>query len=348
MNAPSASGPLLVSARPAWKAPNPYSGLLADALQVAGAEVSESDRRFGRLPTKPTIMLYHWPDEFFFLRGTRRAVRALALAAELAVGKLVHGHKVVWVAHNIVPHQRDGRRFRLGTMLFLRLIDGLVFLSETSRSSFARAYPRLRDTPAIVIAHGDYRPCAVRPVTAARPVVDRPVRIAFIGQVNRYKAPDVLARRVAALLAGRAELTIAGSCEDASLAAELAAIAADCTRVRLDLRYLSAAEIEEVTDRADVVILPYRDILNSGSALLALSRARPIIAPRLGSLIELQEQVGVDWVWLYEGDLTDETMSRGLAWVAETRRAANPDLSAHDWGEIGKRTAGFLRKLARC
>src|SRR3546814_10110494 len=59
-----------------------------------------------------------------------------------------------------------------------------------------------------------------------------------------------------------------------------------------------------ITDEADAVVLPYRDIVNSGSALLALSRFRPVIAPRLGSLIELQGQVGEDWLWLYDGPLT--------------------------------------------
>src|SRR3546814_7963709 len=70
--------------------------------------------------------------------------------------------------------------------------------------------------------------------------------------------------------------------------------------------------IERITDEADAVVLPYRDIVNSGSALLALSRFRPVIAPRLGSLIELQGQVGEDWLWLYDGPLTGERMREGI------------------------------------
>src|SRR3546814_7330881 len=102
-----------------------------------------------------------------------------------------------------------------------------------------------------------------------------------------------------------------------------------------------------ITDEADAVVLPYRDIVNSGSALLALSRFRPVIAPRLGSLIELQGQVGEDWLWLYDGPLTGERMREGIEWVRNTQRISPPDLSAQDWTHIGEKLARFLRQIDR-
>ena len=53
----------------------------------------------------------------------------------------------------------------------------------------------------------------------------------------------------------------------------------------------------------DLVVLPYRDILNSGSAVLALSFDRPVLVPRRGSLGDLQNHVGRQWVRTYEGDI---------------------------------------------
>jgi glycosyltransferase involved in cell wall biosynthesis len=37
----------------------------------------------------------------------------------------------------------------------------------------------------------------------------------------------------------------------------------------------------------DVVVLPYREDLTSGAAMLALSFGRPVVAPRMGTLEEL-------------------------------------------------------------
>src|SRR3546814_18874596 len=82
--------------------------------------------------------------------------------------------------------------------------------------------------------------------------------------------------------------------------------------IHLQLEYLSDAEIERLTEEADAVVLPYRDIVNSGSALLARSRFRPVIATRLGSLIEFQGSGGEGWLWLYDGPLTGERMRGGI------------------------------------
>src|SRR3546814_12030359 len=115
--------------------------------------------------------------------------------------------------------------------------------------------------------------------------------------------------------------------------------------IHLQLEYLSDAEIERITDEADAVVLPYRDIVNSGSALLALSRFRPVIAPRLGSLIELQGQVGEDWLWLYDGPLTGERMREGIEWVRNKQRISPPVLSAPEWTQIGEKLGRFPRPI---
>ena len=50
----------------------------------------------------------------------------------------------------------------------------------------------------------------------------------------------------------------------------------------LALRYIPDAELQVWLRAADVVVLPFRDILTSGSAILALSFGRAVVAPALG------------------------------------------------------------------
>ena len=332
--------------RPAWNSGNAFVGTLADALVAQGVDVRELGYARSDLPRAPAILLYHWPDEFFRARNWRLAVHALRSLLRLRRGKRRYGQRVLWLAHNVQPHARDGIRLDPVRDRFLRLLDGVIFLSESSREQIHAAYPGLRALPALVVPHGHYRDSATAPATMPATATGRPVRLGFVGRVQRYKGAERLARLMTEIPAQTAELCISGKCAEPELGAELEAAALATSAVRLDLRFLPDAELEQALDAADVLVLPYRDILNSGSALHALSRNRPVIAPRLGSLAELQAQVGERWLWLYDGDLDAATLSDAIRWVRETERDAAPDLSANSWDRIGAAFAQYLRGFA--
>jgi beta-1,4-mannosyltransferase len=117
--------------------------------------------------------------------------------------------------------------------------------------------------------------------------------------------------------------------------------------IELDLRPepLTDAELEAAVDGAHAVVLPYRRILNSGAALYAMSRNRMLLAPRQGSLPELQTAVGGQWVHLYDGDLTVAVLRTFVAAVRGGTDLATPDLSAFEWGSIAEKIRGLLRTL---
>jgi beta-1,4-mannosyltransferase len=81
-------------------------------------------------------------------------------------------------------------------------------------------------------------------------------------------------------------------------------------------------------------VLPYVASFNSGAAWLALSFDRPVLAPALGSFVELRDELGPRWVCTYEGTLDPETIQRALQRAAEVRDAT-VDLSASNWDAIG-------------
>ena len=53
---------------------------------------------------------------------------------------------------------------------------------------------------------------------------------------------------------------------------------------RFDEGYVPHDDVPLYFAAADVVVLPFRKVTTSGSALLALSLGRPVVAPRLGAL----------------------------------------------------------------
>jgi beta-1,4-mannosyltransferase len=142
--------------------------------------------------------------------------------------------------------------------------------------------------------------------------------------------------------AGDVMLLVAGDPHSAGLADEIRQAAGGDPRIRLDLRHVPDDEVQRYLRAADLVALPFRDITNSASALLALSFDRPVLVPARGAMGELQSLAGGQWVCTYEGDLTPDILARGLDW-ATRRPAGAPRLDALEWPEIARRTlAAYL------
>jgi hypothetical protein len=96
---------------------------------------------------------------------------------------------------------------------------------------------------------------------------------------------------------------------------------------------------------ANVVVLPYRDILNSGSALLALSLSRPILVPHLGAMEELKDDFGDLWVQTFKGVLTAGILQNALDWGAQPRPSICPMPERYDWPHIASETLRFYEKV---
>jgi hypothetical protein len=75
-------------------------------------------------------------------------------------------------------------------------------------------------------------------------------------------------------------------------------------------------------------VLPFREVLNSASALLALSFDRPIVAPHVGGLIDLANEFGHPYVQTYEGSLTTDVLERA---------SRAPRIAAEGWTDVRNR-----------
>jgi glycosyltransferase involved in cell wall biosynthesis len=318
---------------------NAFTGCFSQALEQAG--VRAVDYRWGFKDLgRCNAVIFHWPDAFMNAQDWKLAAQQLL---RLRFIKLTCGLKIVWLAHNALPHDAGGG----GAMFrnaFLRSLDGVIYLSERSRE-LVRAAHRL--PPGIVekvTVHGAY-PASTKPFMPPAP--DEPVRLASIGLVRPYKNLSELVEAAQGLARDRIEVTIVGKRHDADYAAKLEAAAAPGSAVRFQLsdELLSPAEIDSAIDRAHGVVLPYRKILNSGSAIHALSRARPVLVPAVGSMPELAELVGKDWVRLYQGDLTPQVLERFAEHASGLAPSSVPDLSALSWERVTQDLRGFLAQL---
>jgi glycosyltransferase involved in cell wall biosynthesis len=287
------------------------------------------------------IVVFHWPTEFF-RPSSRKA--SLALLARMLRDKLLHRTKFVWVVHNLEPHDGGSMKSELTTRLFLRLLDGVILLSRHSLDELHRLYPQARSLPALVTVHGRYEPLVGAPSDFV--AAERRNRLLFFGMIRDYKNVDRLVAEAREVELTPFSLTVTGVCQDEELESRIREAAGEDMRVDLDIRngFVPDEELERTIDTHDAVVLPYRNILNSGVALHALGRNKPILAPRIGSLPELQHQVGEEWVHLFDGEITADHITRFLTGL-DACKSPSPDLTAYEWQRVGNDVTGFLRTL---
>jgi glycosyltransferase involved in cell wall biosynthesis len=341
-------------ARPAFKnAPrNPYNALLYAAVRDQGGEVAEYDS-FGLLRGPWDILHIHWPESLLetgsILHARWSAGKYLALI-DLARRR---GTRVVWTIHDLKPHDLvyPAIETRFWDAVLAR-VDGLIALTETGLARAIARFPALAGLPAFVIPHGHYRghyPNSISRADArARLGLPAAARvITYFGQIRPYKNVPRLIEAVRQIADPDICLQIAGRLSKrVDMRQSLIEAAAGDPRIRLVLGFVEDAEVQLFLNSANLLVFPYQDILNSGSALLGLSFDRPVLVPDLGAMAELQRAVGPAWVRTYAGDLDGATLVGALAWATGIDRAATAPLAAFDWAGIARDTLAAFAAIA--
>jgi glycosyltransferase involved in cell wall biosynthesis len=333
------------------KTGNPYTRLLYEAVEAEGdVSVREFTPR-AAMRGDHDVWHVHWPDDFLSYASPLTATAYVA--AELALMALARqrGTRLVWTIHDLGPHESPHPWLeRLFWPLFLPMVDGYITLSEHAREAALRRFPRLSMVPGAVVPHGHYRPAYPDPVpaeTARRRLglsADAPV-IAYVGRIRPYKNVDRLIEAFGALDRPDARLLVTGNPANRAVEDTVRRAARSDDRVRLDLRFVPTDEMPDVLGAADLVALPYEDIMHSGSALLALSFDRPVLVPAAGAMHELQDDVGADWVQTYEGALTATVLDAALTAAREADRAARAPLDHRAWGALARQTAALYERV---
>jgi beta-1,4-mannosyltransferase len=314
---------------------NPYLVMLAQALaELPGVEVSTFSWRRA-LTGRYDVLHVHWPEALLSgssrLRTTARHVLFAALLLRLAA----LGRPLVRTVHNLRPQEA-----RTGvTALLLRVAEA----TTTLHIRLNEQTPPAAGIPGVVVPHGHYRDWfAGRPRSAGRPG-----HLVFSGLIRPYKNVEGLLAAFAGTAGGPVPLTlrVAGAPRSPDLAERVQAAAALDDRVTLFLGYLTDDELSLALTEADLVVLPYREMHNSGAALLALSLDRRVLLPDNEVNAALAEEVGPGWVIRYRGDLTGTALQDAV--VAAGPAGARPDLSSREWPASARGHLAAYREAIR-
>ncbi|WP_375492338.1 glycosyltransferase [uncultured Jatrophihabitans sp.] len=314
---------------------NPYLVLLRRSLEDTQlVEVLPFTWRTALIGRYDVVHL-HWPEALLSASSPLRRVRRELLMAAWTVRLVVTRTPVVRTVHNVGLPQGLPRRDTALIRFLYRLTRAAITLN-------ARTDPGA-NIPSAVIPHGDYRPW-LEGLARTAPVAGR---LVYFGQVRRYKGLDSLlpAYADARRSAPDVSLTIGGRPTSIEIERDVRAAAADLPDVRLELRHLSDAEMTQLVGEAELVVLPYRFMHNSGSVLYALSLERPVLVPDNDVNRDLADEAGPGWLYLFAGDLNGQVIIDALSALRTSPPAAPPDLSRRAWGAAGAAHARLYRDV---
>lgn len=335
-----------ILARPGDNAQNPYVRLLCNGLRAGGAEI-EAFRPWSALRRKrPDAFLFQWPETVF----DHSLVAGLAVGFGLVLSAAIlrrRGCRIVWMAHNLQSHERRFPRAEdLFWSRFTRQVDVTAALSRTGLDAARRRHPGLESKPGVVVPHGHYRGCYPDTIgrSEARRRNDLPDTarvVLFLGRILSYKNVPVLVRAFREGSRPGDRLWIVGRPRDESLGREILEAAQGDVRIRTEFGFVPDDRLQDWFRAADLCVLPFREILNSGSAILSLSFDRPVLVPEKGAMAELRESIGPAWIRTYTGELDGTTLRDALDWACDRTERIAP-LGPLDWDSIG---ISFARQL---
>jgi glycosyltransferase involved in cell wall biosynthesis len=204
----------------------------------------------------------------------------------------------------VLPHDA---RHRWAEIELARLLadraDLVQVLSESTLDAVAGVY-ELDRSKVVVIEHssyvGEYPDWISREAARRRLGILRGEKaLIVLGGIRPYKGIDVLLDVFDELVDRdpTLRLLVAGK---PSHHEEVAALSERCQqhpRVISSFDYVPDDQLQVWMNAADLAVLPYRDILNSGAFLLAQSFGLPVAAPDAGTL---RSWAGQPHVWLFD------------------------------------------------
>jgi beta-1,4-mannosyltransferase len=353
---------------------NPYFRLFYSALRAHGVEWVgrfEPTRRWLRAHADAfDVLHFHWPEWIIrsdpdwlraidespavwrltpLLRRVAPWTRIREYCAFLDAARAL-GKGIVWTCHNVDPHEDANWPVRAAFRALARAAD-LVICHDASASAECEALyaPRGRF---VIMEHGNYD--GVYPLARPKHEVRRELGLdrdapllVCVGQVRPYKAVD-LACEAVAQLGGDVSLLIAGHAPIASYARHVEELVARLPHAVFVDRHLSDQEFADYVGASDAVLLPYRSITGSGSALAALSLGRAVVASDLPFFADLlRDHPNAGRIFASEDARAMGTAISGLLEVApaERERAALALAAQFDWARLVPPVAKQLWEL---
>jgi glycosyltransferase involved in cell wall biosynthesis len=306
---------------PDWSKANPYQKLLYDNISRMGTPCSGLQGKnfsiFWLFKNRKNVhtLHFHWLFGIYDPRCSGLSyAKAVTFLVRIMIARLLR-YRFFWTVHNFISHESSHEKLEcIIRKVVARYSDAVIvhclYAKKLIMDKWGVSEKKIR-----VIPHGSYlgyypNISSSKEARAKLNLKNNDFVFLFFGMVRKYKGLNSLVQsfRKVKQQYSNAVLLVAGQPHSESLKREIESLMVD-EGISLFLQFIPDSDVQYFMNAADVVVLPYVDILTSGTALLAFTFGKPVIAPRKGCLPELiTEKNG----YLYDDGSLIDAMRRSL------------------------------------
>lgn len=308
---------------PGWR-DNAYVQLLQGGVVERGYELAgrpDFDEAIAELtsPERRGVIHVQWTSPVTeWAVNAKDARRRADLFLDALYSAKQWGRSILWTVHNVLPHDAVYPRTALMLHSELAKLADAIHVISPSTADFAVGKYDLPADKILRIRHSSYDGVYGDPPesqAAARDAIgaDADATAAlFFGWIRPYKGLEHLVRAAAravdrgadieVLLAGRPQGEVDGI---------LSELDEGPVRVTKHLSRVADADVPTWFTAADVLVLPYHAILNSGNMFLAATYGLPIVLPDAPHLVD--EFGGEAWIRFFDRSRPDDSIADLLA-----------------------------------
>jgi glycosyltransferase involved in cell wall biosynthesis len=289
-----------ISCLPVAGSENPYQQLMIKGLKTDNRLMVKNginDRFFGIIRTaalqRPDYIHFDWETSYYYRKNLMLTLISVPFfIVQIYAARFIFGCKLAWTPHNIIPHDskylaihRFCRRFFARNMTWIRLFSKKTV--PAAALEFKCAADKFKIIPEG--SYVDYYPNSVDREAARHQLnigAQKKVML-YLGLIKPYKGITTLIECFKKYSDENAVLIIAGRIMDTKYGEHIKNLIE--SRIILIDRFIKDDELQVYFNAADIVVLPFKKIENSGSAILAMGFKKAVIAPQMGVLAERLE-----------------------------------------------------------
>ncbi len=279
-----------------FDARNPYQTNLVINLKNVGVEVNSYKYQFPfglsrynhDSEEKYDLIHLHWLHPLILDNNSimKSFIKTFLFIIDLLLVK-IKKRKIVWTVHNYKHHESSYPHLELSARFFVaKICDQVLVHSFYAKQKISEGY-NISPEKIKVIYHGNYinNYPNISDISqqSARKKLNLPLdkRIfLFFGNVRKYKGLNDLIEAFFKIKNEKKFLLVAGRPHDFETQINLRDLDKKNNNISTFLRFIPDKQVVYFFQAADLVVLPYKNFLTSGAAVLAMSMSKPIIAPK--------------------------------------------------------------------
>jgi len=281
---------------PSYQATNPYQELLYskfyDDFDVFPGTIKEALQL--AVAGEKVVFHLHWPEPLMggcvteddFLARSSEILFDISLFRNL-------GGKFIVTAHNVLPHDKNKQVFWKNFLTTLYSYSSIVHIHSKKAGEILNETFKIPFSKFIVAGHGNF--IDAYPNKVSKELARKKLGLdsfgfifGFVGQLRFYKGIEKLFNSFVESkeMLSNAALVIAGKPVQPMPTGYWNALAENFDSVKVFEGYIEDGDLQLYINASDVIVLPYHDILTSGSLMLAESFGKPVIIPEIDVLEE--------------------------------------------------------------